>query len=181
MNKFLTKLHVVQRWIMTKCLTMNPKAAVIPRAAALTTATLTVTKAVQITSETSYVPSLPLLCCSSLVVGSNILVVSGADLFFIRARMGPFHPRADGTRSHPRADGAPGAIRAALRTWPHDRRNSSILWRTSPTRPRPTLRAKRTIYIRFFHGNALPSLRQERCTLMQLLVCNPGSSARMMK
>jgi hypothetical protein len=24
------------------------------------------------------------------------------DLFFIRARMGPFHPRADGTRSHPR-------------------------------------------------------------------------------
>ena len=77
MNKFLTKLHVVQRWIMTKCLTINPKASVIPRAAALTTATLTVTKAVQITSETSYVPSLPLLCCSSLVVSSKILVVYG--------------------------------------------------------------------------------------------------------
>jgi hypothetical protein len=60
----------------TKCLTMNPKAAVIPRAAALMTATLTVTRAVQITSKTSYVPSLP-LCCCSLLVGSNILVVLG--------------------------------------------------------------------------------------------------------
>jgi hypothetical protein len=57
---------------------MNLKAAVIPRAA-LTTATLTVTKAVQITSETSYVLSLPLRC-SSLVVGSKILVVWDANI-----------------------------------------------------------------------------------------------------
>jgi hypothetical protein len=65
---FLTKLHVVQRWIMTKCLTMNPTAAVIPRPAALMTATLTVTKAVQITSKTSYVPSLPLVALPWLSV-----------------------------------------------------------------------------------------------------------------
>jgi hypothetical protein len=37
---------------------MNPAAAVIPRAAAMTTATLTVTRAVQITSKTSYVATI---------------------------------------------------------------------------------------------------------------------------
>ena len=55
-------------------------------------------------------------------------VYNFADMFFIRARMGPFHPRADGTRSHPRADGAPGAIRAALRTLAaHDARARYVL------------------------------------------------------
>ena len=67
-------------------------------------------------------------------------------MFFIRARMGPFHPRADGTRSHPRADGAPGAIRAALRTWPHDRRNSSILWHIAYTTASNTAGEKDNIH-----------------------------------
>ena len=38
-----------------------------------------VTKPLQITSKTSYVPSLP-LCCCTFVVGSNILVVWGANI-----------------------------------------------------------------------------------------------------
>jgi hypothetical protein len=58
---------------------MNLTAAVIPRAAALMTATVTVTKAVQIMSKTSFVPLLP-LCCCTFVVGSNILVVWGANI-----------------------------------------------------------------------------------------------------
>jgi hypothetical protein len=58
---------------------MNLTAAVIPRAAALMTATVTVMKAVQIMSKTSYVPSLP-LCCCTFVDGSNILVMWGANI-----------------------------------------------------------------------------------------------------
>lgn len=56
---------------------------VIPRAAALMTATVTVTKAVQIMSKTSYVPSLPLCCAETFVVCSNthsILFLQGANI-----------------------------------------------------------------------------------------------------
>jgi hypothetical protein len=52
---------------------------VIPRAAVLMTATVTVMKAVQIMSKTTYILSLP-LCCCLFVVGSNILVVWGANI-----------------------------------------------------------------------------------------------------